>query len=74
MTEYKDVVECARWSAVPNYLERLAFILDLTLEMKVQNGLLRQTILFKVIGDDQSVDKFKNQFHKDARAYTSIVA
>lgn len=62
-------VEAPKFANVPTFLKNLAWQLDLNIDIEVDKGFFRETVRFKVEGDEEKVRKFASVFNKAAEEY-----
>ncbi len=62
-------VEAPKFANVPTFLKNLAWQLGVNIEIEVDKGWLRETVRFKVEGDEEKVKKFASIFNKAAEEY-----
>ena len=62
-------VEAPKFANVPTFLKNLAWQLGIDIEIEVDKGWLRETVRFKVEGDEMKVKKFISVFNQAAEEY-----
>jgi hypothetical protein len=62
-------VEAPKFANVPTFLKNLAWQLGLNIEIEVDKGFFRETVRFKVEGDEDKVRKFASVFNEAAKEY-----
>lgn len=62
-------VEAPKFANVPTFLKNLAWQLGINIEIEVDKGWLRETVRFKVEGEEAKVKKFISVFNQAAEEY-----
>ena len=62
-------VEAPKFANVPTFLKNLAWQLGINIEIEVEKGWLRETVRFKVEGEETKVKKFISVFNQAAEEY-----
>jgi hypothetical protein len=62
-------VEAPKFANVPTFLKNLAWQLGLNIEIEVDKGWLRETVRFKIEGEEAKVKKFTFVFNQAAEEY-----
>jgi len=65
----RSCVEAPKFAYVPTFLKNTAWQLGLKIEIEVDKGWLRETIRFKVEGDENKLKTFKINLEKAIQEY-----
>lgn len=69
MTTQEDWIEAPRWARVPECIRRLAQKMGVVVELETEKRLVRETVFFKVSGDDDDVGRFMVTLAEAMRSY-----
>ena len=58
----ESYMDAPRWAKVPKFLRKLAFELDLQIDIDVEKSLLRERTYFTVYGKKSQLEEFKNMY------------
>lgn len=62
-------IEAPKFANVPTFLKNLAWQLGLDIEIEVDKGWLRETVRFKVEGEEDKLRKFKVVLDESLQEY-----
>jgi hypothetical protein len=65
-------VEAPKFANVPTFLKNLAWQLGINIEIEVEKGWFRETVRFKVEGEETKVKKFFSVFNQAAEEYQAV--
>ena len=71
MGKMKTYLTAPRWAKVPSYVKRLAFNLDLELNITVDVGILTETVYIRVSGDDENIKLFAKNLEDSVEEFNA---
>lgn len=67
--EIKSYCEAPKWLRVPKWIRIVCFQLGLDCEIDIDSHFLRETVWFKVVGEEEALNKFKDYFYEAMNKY-----
>ncbi len=71
MASFSEVVVAPRFARVPTFIRDMAFILGLDLSIEVEKHFIRETVRFRVEGDEGKVGRFRTALAEAMSEYNS---